>query len=238
MKTLIYIPCWKRPEILTYCLIGLNNLYKLNTNIEVAFVLSENDPCFYVLQNTIKDNLDKNIVRYIIKLPFNDPLGLKMNEGLKQVEKIDFDYLMNLGSDDLLNPLIFSIYEPYFAKKTLYFGVNHAFFIDFYTKKTVKMRLNDSFVVFGAGRMIHKSILEQMNFKIYDSECVQGLDTNSSYLIRICTSVTPATVKTAIPMILDIKTNTNINHFDFVEKAAGISQHDSEKILKHFNIEL
>jgi hypothetical protein len=90
----------------------------------------------------------------------NDPLGAKMNEGLRCIMSAGktWDYLMTSGSDDLLSPEIWEHYRPYIEKGEEFFGVNNLIAVN---PKTLKAKYCEGLGVFGAARMIKYEVLQQ-----------------------------------------------------------------------------
>jgi len=233
----ILIPVWKRPEILTYCIKGLANLYKVYDNLLVTFVLSRDD-CKYT-QNYVKihSEIGYSFPFNSVVLDNNYPISQKMNQAINELKLLSWDYLMNLGSDNVLNPDIFSIYQHYFNKKVPYFGLKSAYFINYYTKKVKKSTLDLDKLIFGAGRMISRDIIEQCNYSIYPIEQNQGLDTASAIIIEQTTGKTPESVISTKPMILDIKSDTNINLWEILNSYPNCIDTEID-IKKYFKVKI
>ncbi|MDE1971409.1 MAG: hypothetical protein KGI50_07590, partial [Patescibacteria group bacterium] len=60
----------------------------------------------------------------------NEPLGKKKNFGLDEAMKREWDYLIELGSDDLILNDIFDLYKPLMKEGADYFGSDAVFYID------------------------------------------------------------------------------------------------------------
>lgn len=143
MKILAFTPVWKRPKTTRLCFEGFKEL-KNFLDLEVFCVVSE-----------------KWAVKLCEEFGFkhawsnNDPLGQKLNNGLEEAIKEDFDYLMTSGSDNLYHKDLFKIYEPYFKEKMDVFGVNKCVFVEGNKAKLVDYKGT----ILGAGRMIRKQAL-------------------------------------------------------------------------------
>lgn len=149
-KILILVPVWKRPEITEICFKGIQRLSKYNPHkykIQAVAVVSE--PWAKKLCN-----------KYDIKWVYadNEPLGAKLNEGLEHCMGLTFDYLMTLGSDDLIADKLLDIYEPYLEQGTELFGTDKICFVKENKAKMVSYNLT----IAGAGRMIKREILEKI----------------------------------------------------------------------------
>ena len=90
----------------------------------------------------------------------------------------------------------------------------------------------------GAGRMIHRSILDKLASKklnLYDNFANDGMDTGSEQRITKFTKVEPLLIDTKKePLILDIKTATNINPFILIKRRAE-NIDNSQEIIDYFS---
>ena len=207
---LILVPIWQRPEITKIWALGMQNF--LTGNAEVLCILSREDPFF-------NENLDI-VHRSGFKYCFfqNKPLGQKLNAGIEYaLETFNFDFLMNLGSDDLIHPAIWSLYEP-MMKDFKFFGLDKVYY---YELSSGKLGLTVPYV-WGAGRMIHREILELVRAKgqfLYKGEYARGLDCNSLDNIKSLLNITYVQVATNdFPYLVDIKSDLGINDFTMLAK--------------------
>lgn len=210
MKILILVPVWGRPEI-TKIWSEAVNWFKTG-EIEVLTILSNEDE--YFTQN-LAIILDSGYQYCYYK---NDPLGQKLNAGVEFALDFNFDYLMNLGSDDLIHPAILALYKPYMEAKEPFFGLNKVYFYDI-LKKRLAITVP---YVFGAGRMIHRSVLEKIRYKgefLYSNELRRGLDCNSVEKVKFTLNLDYKQVETnGFPYIVDIKSQHGLNDFDMMQR--------------------
>ena len=217
MKILILIPVYKRPEVFKVCLENLKWFAsQVSWTIEVVCVLSPDDEDMKLNEKLVKKYGHKAVYWE------NLPVAEKMNAGLQWVcRNKDFDYLMNFGSDDLIHPEIEKLYAPLLAKKVKFFGINTLYFMDYATHKTFFFNTYNNTGSIGAGRMIHKSILDKFifdDYPLYDPGLSQGLDCSSAMSIKRTLSEVDVIIDSGgFPYIVDIKTNTNINHITHIE---------------------
>ncbi|MGR3220866.1 MAG: hypothetical protein ACUZ8H_13770 [Candidatus Anammoxibacter sp.] len=149
-KILIYLAVWKRPEITEICFKGIQRLKQYNPHlyrINTVAVVSE---------GWAKKLCDKYGIKWVYAE--NDPLGAKLNTGMDYVMEQDFDYLMTLGSDDLIDNKLLEIYRPYMDKGTEIFGTDKVCFVEGNKAKMVDYNLT----IAGAGRFIKKTILQKV----------------------------------------------------------------------------
>ena len=101
MKILILTAFHERPEISKIYWLGIERLRQY-FNINTFAIVSDSDNLKLAEQSS--DN---------ILFTSNEQLGRKMNHGLSEAMKLQFDYLMHLGSDDLITNNILSKYNNY-----------------------------------------------------------------------------------------------------------------------------
>jgi hypothetical protein len=200
MKIIALIPVWHRFELLKLCLLSLSEIKE----IEPIFIISPGEN-----ENVI--DLSKQY-RHIWHE--NLPMGAKLNHGISQIMHLEFDYLMNFGSDNLINP---ELIEIYMKIKDEFMGIDNFYMVDINSKKTAIFRFNDMSYSPGAGRLIHKSILIQLfkKQKLYINKFNSGLDSCSADNIFCSLGIKQTIIKTNDEAyIIDIKTDQNINSFD------------------------
>lgn len=143
----------------------------------------------------------------------NTYLGLKFNKALEAARTCNPDYVMTLGSDDLILPELFTYYEEYMNKSTEFFGIDT---MHFYNGSTNEMKLfikeYESPLTLGAGRMYSKDLLDKFNWYIWPYKVNRGLDRQASWRIR-SSWIKETVVDIPQPFICDVKTDVNINKF-------------------------
>ena len=142
-KILILIPVWKRPLITDICFQGLNRLKSHRDNIDILVVISEED---YVSRCN----------RYKIPYTFfkNEPLGEKKNHGLEIALEQDWDYLIELNSDDVIKNELLDIYDTLTDD---YLALRNFCFMD---SNTLELRQFESKTAFGIGRRYSRKAVE------------------------------------------------------------------------------
>ena len=222
-KILILLPIWGRENIVKICFDNLKELQK-SYNIEVLCVVSEQWAKVMAFEYGFK-----------YCNASNDCLGTKMNIGIEHAKTMQFDYLMNLGSDDIITKDLFDAYEDCFNKNIGIFGATKATFIDSESKE---VKVFDYGVMIGAGRCIRKDILvENTKEGMYD-KIQRGLDLNS---MKRFIRVSNTEVQVPLTAIYDIKSKENIWKFnelpkgetlDFDSATKGLSTKQIDAILE------
>lgn len=206
-KIIILVPVFKRHDIFKKCYDNLKMNQKNNKyfDIKLAFLFSLDDP---ELNENVEIISRYDLIFYSEK---NKPITDKLNSTIKNiVKKYDFDYLMNLGSDNIINPLLFEHYKNMADNDCLFFGLNKSWVYDTLTKQSGVITYN---VIAGAGRMIHKSILQQVG-NIYTSGMNDSMDTFSQETIQAAGFEANHLIVEDLPaLVIDIKSNVNIHTF-------------------------
>jgi len=263
MKVLIYFAVHQRIEILKVCLKGIQRL-KQNKEIEFSSLA--------VCSSKSEAKLLKAHGCHVV-LTENEPLGRKKNTGLHEALKLEWDYLMELGSDDLIHESLMEIYMPLMRDGIDFFGVKRVMFYDTISKQVA--RWENEFPI-GAGRMIKRTVFDGIKSKVsiritkhfanqhmlgipgkvltvssqiaddlirsglaegvetipgtlWNYEQMSGLDTNS--MLTICANGFKIhTVESEYWQVLDIKSEQNINTFDWFETV-------DYDVLKHYENE-
>ena len=242
-KIIILIPCWRRPEIFKLVSDQLHHFVDANKkmyNLTVMYVFSDEDPDIEQLAEIY------NTASYKRAYTFCDnyQLGRKHNTGINAACELGFDYLMNMGSDDLLHADLLKLYKPEIDKRTAIFGINKLYFHDKASKRTLFFSYYNNLHVVGAGRMIHKSVINRLHERygcVYESAAMRGMDGSSADRMHNCgfrqTVIDPG----EFPYLVDIKSDENINDFDKIlqsENRNGITEVSTEIIRNHFKVNL
>ena len=218
---LVLVPIWQRPEILNIWAMSMQNFQ--SDEVTVLCILSREDPDFDQNLNTVCRN------DFSYCLFKNKPLGEKLNAGIEYaLENFQFDYLMNLGSDDLIHPALLALYKNVESK---FFGLEKVYF---FNKLTKELAITKPYL-WGAGRMIHRDILSAIQKQggfLYESKYARGLDCNSIDRIKDMLNVDYIRLNTNdFPYIVDIKSEVGINDFHLMLKMCDTTDQD---VLKRF----
>lgn len=199
-KLLIYLAVWQRPYITKICFNGIIRLRNHpDYDIEVLAVISEESMIPICEQYAVKWVMYKN-----------DPLGEKKNFGLQYAKNFEFDYMMEIGSDDLITNELLTHYLPYL--KYGFIGVKDVAYIN---TETGECRRLQSKSTYGAGRIISRKILEQCGWKLWRDRLNKGLDNDS--LLNLATKKIKYTQVPAmeVPGVIDLKSDVNIWKFNY-----------------------
>lgn len=166
---MFFLAVWKRPEITELCFMGLKRLMGHCGGSALA-VISEKSMIPLCKRYGI-DYCEHE----------NQPLGAKKNFGLNEAMKRDFDYLVELGSDNLILCGMMDKYKPLMQSGEDYFGGTKLYFVDATNGHTRSYEAFESQYGygFGLGRCMSYRLLESVGAKVkmeMHETCINGED--------------------------------------------------------------
>lgn len=146
----------------------------------------------------------------------NNPLGAKINFGISKSLVDQWDYLMMMNSDDVIDvKLIDEFYKPHFGKP--FFGINRVTYVNFSSKEARDFTY--SFSCLGIGKMIRRDVVDRA-FKefgyLYNPDRNKCLDDGMMDNMIHNLNVFPELVQYPGQLAWDFKSETNIwpwSHF-------------------------
>lgn len=131
----------------------------------------------------------------------NHPLGAKKNYGVKYALKYDFNYLIEIGSDDLLKDEVLTAYKWDFPV----IGLMDFALIN--TEDGSCKSLKTNIPKYGAGRAIQRYVCE--SFSLWEDGRSRGMD-NSSCRILAENRIMQKGVKSDEPLVVGLKSAENL----------------------------
>lgn len=223
-KVIVFTPIWGRHEIVKIWAAGVRRIQKYwpeALNIDVLCMVSTNE--------------DKELIQdlgFDYVWTENKPLGKKHNDGLKALKGKDFDYILQLGSDDLISNDY--LHYALFGMQSGFdlFGVNRLYFVDYNTKQGCKFDLStQASTLVGAGRFISHKSIKRLKYNIWPDSINRGLDMTSQLNLSTI-GVTPNILQTTNYCVCDVKSEVNIWSFERFDKFH--ESVDYEEIKKEF----
>lgn len=157
----------------------------------------------------------------ILAVPFCIPskydgelLGSKLNDAVQWMAEYDWDFLMVLGSDDLLRPQIWGYIRTAIDEGLDFFGFNECAVYDRINHKAKTWNHGPNTI--GAARCISRKLVEACDWVMWDNDRMNGIDSNQEAIVFSKTKVYPHIIPTLRPVICDIKDGDNLNSFDDV----------------------
>jgi len=214
-KILTFTPVWGRPEIFEICLAGIKRLMKHDPK---RFQII---PFFIVSEGWAAQLLNKHKFAYIYHQ--NQPLGAKKNAGIRYaIDNIEFDYILEIGSDDLISGQWLDIAEPYLLEGVKQLHPSNVYFTDVRTGKAAEWT---SAKIIGLGRFISRAAIKTaiQRFELWEPKGNRGMDTYSWNQLQKCGIGNQIINTSGQVLTLDLKSDTNINQmaaFKATEKTA------------------
>jgi hypothetical protein len=118
----------------------------------------------------------------------NQPLAHKHNLNLRATRDLDWDYAWLLGSDTLVTPGIFTLYQPTLSQRPHWCGLRDLYFYETAKRRFLywpgydqpvrgQRRIRPDSV--GAGRMFSRETVEHADWQLWKPHIKRGLDWNS-----------------------------------------------------------
>lgn len=229
IKVGIVSAVWGREFIFQLFAKGITHLIKSTPEIDFEVIIAGSE------KEKSKTMVENWGFKYI-EIP-NEPLASKHNATTLLAGKLNCDYVLCLGSDDVIHPDLMKSYIKYMKKGFDYIGVLDFYFYDTITKKCSywggyrdERRKNHTC---GAGRLISKRLLTLWNWKPWEIKDSKVLDNSMQTKLK----ATPHSIKTFYlkdenVFGLDIKSSTNMTPFALWDNTVYI---DEKIIQEKFN---
>ncbi len=200
MKLLIYLAVWQRPEITEICFMGINRLKNAGVfPIEAFAVISEESMIPLCEKYGIKYCMHENL-----------PVGRKKNYGLRESLKLEWDYLVEIGSDDVLYNSYLEVIKEHIGQWDL-LTINNMIFLDSISGECLNYKTNQMSTqgrVIGMGRVISRKAIEKIG-DLWSDKQNRGLDKESWFKIQF-NGFRGKQIQTDFPLGIDIKSDVNI----------------------------
>lgn len=167
-------------------------------------------------------------------------LGAKFNNAVEAAWKWGADYVVILGSDDLVSPKLAEQYGKLFQGKYKYFGLKGCNMIEPPTQRALYLAGHASpkryGETIGAGRVLSKEVLDKVNGRPWPENLKRGADLLMTLRLR---RLGVAGVDLVIEpsndaFLLDVKGGGNLWKFDGVTKYTHVTtEADYESLLKY-----
>lgn len=203
-KTLIFSPVWLRPAITRIFCAGIDRV-RSNFDVDVLCVVSPED------RTENRDILDAYGIKYVEFT--NEYLGAKKNFGLRKCFELDWDYLMELNSDNVIKNELMQSYQD---RDGDFLGCGHFAFFDTTTGRCKSYKYRSEYTYrtcFGIARRYSRKALE--NVVLWPKTAQKGMDNHSEYVLAQ-KGIKPEIVMFHNPVAYDIKSEVNIWNFDSV----------------------
>lgn len=209
MKITIVTGVWQRPNVFEMFAKGIKNL---GVDLRVIVAGSEGKRSEEMVLAHGFEYIEIN----------NKPLGRKMNATTLAAK--GSDYVVCMGSDDVLSPELFQHYLKYMSKGYDFIGLSDFYFYDTKTKRAMYWggyTDKRKGMTVGAGRVISSRLMNSMNWTPWNNEADKSLDSIMNNQIKGKQKV--LRLKDLNVLAVDIKSSTNITKFKQWENAEFIN---------------
>ena len=210
MRLAIVTGIWKRYDIFKIWCDGINKLIQNAPDaldIEVIVAGSEGIHS--------RTPVEANGYTYIETS--NYPLSEKMNKTIIKAKELQCDYVLCLGSDDIITVDLLHKYYEYMQGGYDYVGLLDFYFYDTITKKALYWAgYNDKRrgQTCGAGRMLSSWLLDKIDWRLWTGSVNKGLDSNMANTLKnIPHRATTLKLKDLNLYAVDIKSEYNVTPF-------------------------
>lgn len=145
----------------------------------------------------------------------NEWLGKKWNDAIQHAYLSGSDYILMIGSDDVISPDIVDLYAPYIDNQVPAFWTQSMLTLNWDTDEIKHFKGYKRYqnLGIGAGKMISKEALENSKGRPSEEEIERGLDSSIEARIRQ-DGFESKVIRKPKPYILDIKGEDNLNKFE------------------------
>jgi hypothetical protein len=175
MKIVIATAFWQRPDILRFYINGAERLisdFKDQADIKCVLIGSPED------KSGSKDVIPKTS-RYIFAQTNNVPLGAKWNAAVLKAKEFKPDYVLFMGSDNIMSSNLFYEYMKYVKQGFDMVGTTDIYFINLITRQISYSHgytNNRAGETIGPGRLLSGALLDKLGWKPYTDDLAKGLD--------------------------------------------------------------
>lgn len=197
---------WQRPDVFKLFADGVTNLVS-DTDIDYVCIVAGSEG------KRSRDLAEGYGYEYIEKP--NQPLADKMNSTVTYAKMLNPDYVLCLGSDDVITPELMNVYQHCMKRGTDYIATTDFYFYHIQKRQAMywggyreKNRIG---IACGAGRLLSRRLMKEWDWTIWFNKDSKGLDNSMETRLK----VTPHT-RTVFSMKnyrvygIDIKSDVNM----------------------------
>jgi len=245
IKLAIVTSVWERPEIVEMFAKGIINLLDKCPDFEIvkAVVSVSLADESKISGKSYMDTLllhkewgvilnNKNLRTSIIYIP-NDPLAAKVNATTYACRDLGVDYVLCMGSDDIISPELLNEYAQYMRNGIDFIGVTDCYFYDTISDKSIywggyREPYRKGHTV-GAFRALSARLLSQWDWMPWENKDSKVLDKSMQDKLKVTPhSIETFSIKEKGLFALDIKSATNMTPFALWDN----SEYIDSKIIK------
>lgn len=241
IRLAIVASVWGRPDVFRLFCVGIQYLVDQCTDLEIQLIVSgsaqdgqfaniKESKCYIEFLN-----YDCGIITKYIEIP-NEPLAAKVNATTYACKDLNVDYVLCMGSDDIISPELLNEYGKLMRKGIDFIGVTDFYFYDTVSGKSLywggyREPYRKGHTA-GAARAISARLMDEWDWMPWENKDSKVLDKSMQDKLK----VTPHTIETFSMkekglFAVDIKSSTNMTPFSKWDNSEFI---DTEIIKKQF----
>lgn len=237
IKLAIVTSVWKRQDIFAMFFEGVKNLIKNCPDFEIQLIVSGSIQCdkesYADIGFSFKKFIDwsPKIMRYI-EIP-NHPLAAKVNATTYACRDLGVDYVLCMGSDDIISPELLNEYAPFMRNGIDFIGITDCYFYDTISGKSIywggyREPYRKGHTV-GAFRALSARLLSQWDWMPWENKDSKVLDKSMQDKLKVTPhSIETFSIKEKGLFALDVKSATNMTPFALWDN----SEYIDSKIIK------
>jgi hypothetical protein len=211
---------WKRPEVFEMFARGVDHLIK-NSDFDYHVIVAGSEG-----ERSRKMVESKGYI--YLEVP-NTPLAAKMNATTLKAGQMGCDYILCVGSDDVIHPTLMSQYAKRIDAEIDFIGVTDFYFYDIESKRSLywggyreKYRKG---ATAGAGRLISARLMAKWNWQPWENKHSHILDNSMEDKLKALPDVKIETfsLESTGSFALDIKSSTNMTPFELWDNTIEIN---------------
>jgi hypothetical protein len=228
MKVAIVSLVWKRPEVFEMFAKGIKHLIANSKNEYIVIIAGSEG-------ETSRQMVEKHGFIYT-EMP-NEPLSEKANKPVLIAKEHNVDYVLAVGSDDVISPGLMAAYDKRMKKAMDYIAVLDFYFYDLKSGRASYWGgyLEDyrKGCACGAGRLMSKKLMDAWGWQPWEVKHSRVLDNSIQEKLKITSHTSDVfSIKEQGLYALDIKSATNMTPFAQWDNTHLI---DSQIIKKEFH---
>lgn len=224
---------WKRYDVFKMFSQGIKTLQTEFKNIKFIVIVAGSEG------DVSRQNVNEQGFQYIEIS--NDPLATKFNATTTAAQYYNPDYVLCLGSDDIIHPSLMREYIKCMQQGYDFIGIQDMYFWDTVSKKCLywagyrdSRRLGHSA---GAGRLISRRLMNEWNWKPWENKHSKVLDNSMQEKLRTTKrSEKLINIKSIGAFALDIKSDVNMTPFLQWDNSEFISPNTIQQQFKYLPI--
>lgn len=219
IKLAIVTGMWQRQDVFRLFGEGINQLRQIH-ELDIYLIVAGSE-------GVVSKALAQEYQAFYIEIP-NQPLAEKMNATTLLAKRLNVDYVLCVGSDDIIAPELMHRYIHYMRRGFDFIGITDMYFWDTVSQQAAYWggyrEPNRKGNTAGAGRMLSTRIMHLLGWQPWENRHSKVLDNSmEEKLKQIPHTSATFSIKEHGLYALDIKSETNMTPFKLWDNTEFIS---------------